>query len=1072
MATLVKTGIGDGQTLTPVHITELYDAFTGDKTFDNLKINNRMKITHDGKVAIGTSVFATPYELNVQGTVAADTGRFTNLIVTNTTFQTSSIVILTGSKHFGSLDSDLHQFTGSLRVSGSLDFENYFLNGVVIGKTEATRNIFEVQGSGTFSQAITASDLTLSGHITGSAASSASFGHLYVVGDTVIDGDTTIRGNLTFGNADTDSVSFGAEIISDIVPDADSTYNIGSSAKNWQFGHIEQVSSTHITASGNISSSGLILTNNGLKINSTLSSPFISGSLASTGSFGRSTIGGDLHVHGTASIGHMAFNDFVAINTGSIGFLNVSSLSVNNVTGSDNTILRTDGNGLVSFKYADRTSVIGKNLGSTVLSGSTPVYIENQVSTDLYGINLARADNSGKRPAIGLLQDTLNPNETGSVILNGLVRGLDVNTLGFSEGDELFLGSIGGLTNTKPTGADTTQQKLGIVLGVGATNGQILVFSTGGSESPLILGQINFGSVTNSSEAIHISGALNTTTIQNITASGNITAITSISGSLFSTGSFGKLHVDSNVGIHVKQPRSTFHISASDGLIIPVGNTSQRNSSATIGEIRFNNQVQSYEGYDGDNWGTLGGMTDVDQDTKITAETSAGTDNDELQFFTAGVERLRILADGHISASGNITASSNLEVRGNISSSASSTGSFGLVEIAGIDINPSGVARDQVLKFNGTNFVAADPDDTFVFTIADFDMNDSTTPQLIGTGSWKAVGELGFTASYNNGPPDGFEGSSAGAPKIQGYVDGAVSSSYDMFPLSSSFTLGTNPMTITFPPNSSDDIRFRLFASAGSDTDNEYTDQRIFFFNQFVFGELSKDNGFNQADISSLAAANTVTSNDTTRTLSVSIGGSNYLAFAHRTGDTNVAQVYSGNNPNRLTVAMDRSDATTITPLKETVSYLNTAGKTENFFVYASKNQNIDAHSSTFVTTTSTQKRNYIYWGAESSWTNNESNVEDLDNKSTTYDDGSITGNTLSVGTFTSKFVIVAIPNRYGDNDTDYQFKDNSTNLPFAFDQQSDVTITNAVGFQEDYSVYKSSNQLTMTNATVLIDSV
>jgi hypothetical protein len=39
MATLVKTGIGDGQTLTPVHITELYDAFTGTKLFDNIIIN-------------------------------------------------------------------------------------------------------------------------------------------------------------------------------------------------------------------------------------------------------------------------------------------------------------------------------------------------------------------------------------------------------------------------------------------------------------------------------------------------------------------------------------------------------------------------------------------------------------------------------------------------------------------------------------------------------------------------------------------------------------------------------------------------------------------------------------------------------------------------------------------------------------------------------------------------------------------------------------------------------------------------------------------------------------------------
>ena len=410
--------------------------------------------------------------------------------------------------------------------------------------------------------------------------------------------------------------------------------------------------------------------------------------------------------------------------------------------------------------------------------------------------------------------------------------------------------------------------------------------------------------------------------------------------------------------------------------------------------------------------------------------------------------------------------------KGNISGSATSTGSFGLLEVGGIDLNPVGVQRDQVLKFNGTNFVPAAFNATFVFTIADFDMNDSTSPQLIGTGSWKAPGALTFTATYNNGPPDGFNGSAEGAPKIQGFVDGSVSSSYDMFPLSSSFSTGTNPMPIYFPPNSSDDIRFKLFASAGSDVDNDFTDQRIFFFNQFVFGDSSKNIGFTQSDIAGLASSNTITTNDTTRTITTSIGGSNFLAFAHRTGDTNVTQVYSGNDPNRLTVAMNRTDATTKTPLRETVSYTNTAGKVANFFVYASKEQNIDAHSTTFITSTSNQIKNYIYWGEVSSWVNNESSVEALTNKSTTYDDGSITGNTLSVGSFTDKFVVVAIPARYGDNDVNYQLKDNSTNLPFSFNQQSDVTITNAVGFQEDYSVYRSTNLLTMTNATVLIATV
>ena len=59
-------------------------------------------------------------------------------------------------------------------------------------------------------------------------------------------------------------------------------------------------------------------------------------------------------------------------------------------------------------------------------------------------------------------------------------------------------------------------------------------------------------------------------------------------------------------------------------------------------------------------------MTDVDKDTKITSEDSAGADNDELKFFTAGSERLRIFSDGHISASSHITASKNVLVQGEL----------------------------------------------------------------------------------------------------------------------------------------------------------------------------------------------------------------------------------------------------------------------------------------------------------------------------------------------------------------------------------------------------------------------
>ena len=64
--------------------------------------------------------------------------------------------------------------------------------------------------------------------ISGSFTSTGSFGRLELGGDAVI------NGNLTFGDADTDSVSFGAEIDSNLIPNEDDTYDLGSADKAWQ----------------------------------------------------------------------------------------------------------------------------------------------------------------------------------------------------------------------------------------------------------------------------------------------------------------------------------------------------------------------------------------------------------------------------------------------------------------------------------------------------------------------------------------------------------------------------------------------------------------------------------------------------------------------------------------------------------------------------------------------------------------------------------------------------------------------------------------------------------------------
>lgn len=100
-------------------------------------------------------------------------------------------------------------------------------------------------------------------------------------------------------------------------------------------------------------------------------------------------------------------------------------------------------------------------------------------------------------------------------------------------------------------------------------------------------------------------------------------------------------------------------ISGSGALKIPVGDSSQR-PAPSAGMIRFNHADGQFEGYDGIAWAGLGGVIDVDQNTKITAEDSPGANNNELKFYADGV--LTAMFDktaanfyGNVNIGGNIT---------------------------------------------------------------------------------------------------------------------------------------------------------------------------------------------------------------------------------------------------------------------------------------------------------------------------------------------------------------------------------------------------------------------------------
>ena len=119
----------------------------------------------------------------------------------------------------------------------------------------------------------------------------------------------------------------------------------------------------------------------------------------------------------------------------------------------------------------------------------------------------------------------------------------------------------------------------------------------------------------------------------------------------------GNVDVSSNliirgyIGIKTETPVVSIDISANDALRLPVGNNSSRPDYTAIdcsGCIRYNSETTQFEGFSpsGLSWIGLGGVVDIDQDTKILAELNS--DEDKLRFYTAGGQQMLIDEYGNV----------------------------------------------------------------------------------------------------------------------------------------------------------------------------------------------------------------------------------------------------------------------------------------------------------------------------------------------------------------------------------------------------------------------------------------
>jgi hypothetical protein len=144
---------------------------------------------------------------------------------------------------------------------------------------------------------------------------------------------------------------------------------------------------------------------------------------------------------------------------------------------------------------------------------------------------------------------------------------------------------------------------------------------------------------------------------------------------------------NSRVGIGTASPATTLHISATDALRLPSGTDAQRPGSPANGDMRYNSDQTTIEGYANGAWANLASGTelkDADEDTSVNVEPSS--DADEVHINTGG-NQTAIFG----------TASTQLGVT-QLSNTASTI--TGLVTNGDITLTPNGTGK--VIVTDGT----------------------------------------------------------------------------------------------------------------------------------------------------------------------------------------------------------------------------------------------------------------------------------------------------------------------------------------------------------------------------------